>query len=336
MKGNRVYGVILFLKRSQVIFVRDEPVDQVNLRLNPECKWQLGIDQSTSCTGIALRDLEGQFLILLDIKRDRALAREEYFRELHFFLKRIARGMTFTLVVNERPVPGKYRSSGDVLREFLGHLNEWIISIPELSLARHESIYPQTWKSLIVNKSKGKNRSNIKSEVALDVVDIYPDLQIYYNGYRLTDYDSFDALGILEGFCRYAFDSSGNELIHGSVEKRHVSFVCYKWVSLQDIKDNARQALFGDALSDLELTSLMYNERYDMHTNIRMASSNYDAIVTVIPTKELQPFQWRFGIDITDRQHALVMLVFRKAALRVSECEALNRIFEWKEDVYNE
>ena len=42
-----------------------------------------------------------------------------------------------------------------------------------------------------------------------------------------------------------------------------------------------------------------------------MASSNWDAVVTVLPAKQTEELCWRFGF-VPDNDKAIIMFVFRK------------------------
>lgn len=311
----------------------------VSIKLKDDVEWELGIDQSTSCTGICLHSSDDSIRILLDIKRDKNAPKSEYFRELKYFLKRLAKGHKFSLIVNELPVKtDKNRSAGDVLKEFLGHLHEWIEDdIPEFTTARHEELFPQTWKSQMMDKSKGTNRSKIKSEVAADITDKYPDLKPYYEVYQFSDYDSFDATGLLEGFKKYAFDAEGNEMIHGYKEHRHTSLVGYKWIDTKDLENqDLLTMIFDKSLAVFKPRVLMYNECYSLHNNIRMASSNWPIVVSILPHKTLQPFQWEYNIDIHSTSHVMVMVVFKKSELSRNDIKVVEYLFPWNKEVYDE
>lgn len=331
-----VTGCVWMPLYGKTICIRPASIESFRLSLTRDTSWKIGIDQSTSCTGIALKSTDNKFVILLDVHNDYRIDKQGYYRGLKYLLRRIVRDRDFRFIVNEKPIPSKNkRYARDVLMEFLGHLNEWIDDTPELRGIRHEALYPQTWKSIVVDKSKGKHRSNIKYEVASDVVDLYPGLRGYFDTYPFSDYDSFDALGILDGFEKYAFDKSGNEMIHGSIEKRHNSFVCYDWVDRAAIGENIEKRL-GELLPCLKLRALVYNERYDFYTNVRMASSNYDAVITMLPDCELQKFQWRYNFDLQDKSKCLLAYVFRPGAMPRSMVSGLERIFEHQEVIRGE
>ena len=64
-----------------------------------------------------------------------------------------------------------------------------------------------------------------------------------------------------------------------------------------------------------------------------MASSNNNAIFTVLPRSELMPFMWQYDIDINDKSKTMVMFVFRRGAFAASTIKFLKQFFEmYKEE----
>lgn len=341
MRGTTVQGVIIKPGPNKDSFqvIKPELCKNFNLILKKDIPWYIGLDQSTSCTGVALKAADRSFVILLDVIRDTVAPKEEYFRDLHKLLIRLVRDQQIDIIVNEKPVPTeKKKYARQVLTEFLGRLNAWIDDIPELENAQHGALFPQTWKSLVMDKSKGKNRSKIKAEIAADLVDRYPALDYYYRFMHTDDYDAFDALGILEGYIAYAFTPDGYAQIHGSKETSHVSLVLYDWIdwdSRLSFEENIENALDGN-LEIFQPYILRYNENHSLHDNIRMASSNYDCTATIIPQKELQPFKWKYGIDPADTTKALMALILRRGRFSVGLVNNAKKVYTWNEEVFNE
>ena len=340
---NTVQGVIACMDNNASYRIVIQPVRSLDLTLDDDLEWEFGIDQSSSCTGLAMKGIIPEtktlkYVILLDVWRDKHLTKTDFYRDLYYLLRKLMSGMKVTMCINEIPVPGKYRNAGDVLRELRGRLHEWVESIPELESALIDEILPQSWKSLIVNKSKGTGRFNVKKEVAADIVDIYPLLRQYWVDYTGDDYDSFDALGILEGYQRYSFAPDGTRLISGPLEKKHDTLVCYHWVKVTDLKTPGYIAgLFGGDFYGMKPELLTYNVRNNFATNARIASTKFDRVMTVVPESELEPLHWKYGIDVTSKEYCMLAFIYRKGALTRAWYNYLTEeIFPWNEVIYGE
>lgn len=338
MRGTHLQGVVIKPGTGKSVLIPATPIKDFKLTLAKNVSWYMGIDQSTSCTGICFKAANNSFLVLLDVIRDKNIPKETYGQDLYHLLSRVVNDQIIDLAINEKPVPSKYKFAHDILVEFLGKLQVWLDTIPEFENALRDSIYPQSWKSLVMDQSKGKNRKNVKAEVAADLVDVYPELQEYYEYYHTSDYDSFEALGILDGFIKYAFTSDGCPMIHGIKEKSHISFVAYDWIDWDDSKeydDNIKSAL-GDTLRVIEPNILSYNERYSLHDNIRMSSSNWDCTVTVLPQSELTSFMWKYSVDITEQGKRMIAIILRRGSYTSSFISGFKSWYPWNEEVFND
>lgn len=338
MKGTCVQGVVIQPGTGRDLILQPCRVGEFGLTLRHGIPWYLGIDQSTSCTGICLKSADRKFLILLDVIRDKSMMREDFYRDLHRIIKNFSVDQDFMIVANEKPVPSAKRYTHDVLLELLGRLNAWIDDMPEFEGAQHGQVFPQTWKSLVMDKTKGKGRMNIKSEIAADLVDKYPELKYYYNFHHTGDYDSFDALGILDGYIAYAFTPDGYPQIHGTIEKRHVSLVLYDWVDFTNdftYEENIRNAL-GDNISVFEPYILHYNQRYSLYENIRMASSNFDCVATILPESQLQQFRWKFGIDVDEHEKAMMAVILNRGKHSAGLVKSAKNVYTWNEEVFGD
>ena len=332
---NTLRGVILSLKSGNYNIINTMPIKDFNLSLGAkETEWELGLDPATKFTGIALRDTASHFVILLDCIYDNRVPPEQYFEDQFYLLKRLAKGHTFKRVVLERPFNSPYRHTNHVLMALRGRVETWISSIPELNTAQREQIYPNSWKSRVIDKKKGKNRYNQKGAVAEDLCDIYPGLREYFCSCTSGDYDSFDALGILVGYERYSHTADGNEQICGDKGRQHVSFVGYRWEKNEDLEDdNYLQSVFGKALEFLRPVFLDYNESYSFVDNVAMATNNNDAVASIVPEKQLQQFQWKLGIDVTEPNHTLMMFAFRKGHYTLGTFQVIQQLFPLNEEI---
>lgn len=330
---NEIAGCVAFNDRNKYAVLPIQPLTSFNLDL---CggEWDVGIDQSTSCTGICLERTDKSINVLLDVKRDQSMEVRMFYRDLFKLLNTITEsGDKFRFVVMEKPAP-KDMYASRVLQELKGRMEEWIDLIPGFEGCLVDSLYQQTWKSYVVDKSKGKNRGKSKECVADDLADKIPLLRGYLTSYPFSSYDSFDACGILYGFKKYAFNDDGQEQIHGVIEKKHVSLVGYQWVDADNIGNCC--STLGDFVKNWTPKVLAFNERYNLHTNIRMASSNNDFVVTIVPRNFLEPFMWKYGINIDDTTKRLVMYVLRKGRMRNSDIAWFCGDVPWNEEVYND
>lgn len=274
-----------------------------------------------------------------DLHRDKSLPDRVFYKELKEFLVRLVANKKVRMLVYEKPVPNrKFQTAQRMLYELKGRLEEWIYDIPELEAASIiDSVFPQTWKSLVMDKSKGKNRSNDKLEIARDLIDLYPALREYGMSYPYTDYDGFDSLGILTGFKRYAFNKAGMEQIHGTIEKKHIAAVFYYAADKDKSFTDVRTEAFGiyhvfECLWPMKF--LAYNLGYKLTQNIRMASSGQVPVMTMLPPTEHQYLKWSFNMDVENKN--VFAFIFRKSYLSKNNYDAFCDVLPCNQEVYGE
>lgn len=345
---SRIAGCIHFVQKNEKGELEDKTVmvapcyyEDLNIILKKDRTYLVSIDQSSSCTGIYIKESTGLIDMVLDVKRD-GMEKEIFYRELEGLLKKLLKDIRVSLLVHEEPVPNRAQYySGKVLLELKGRLRDWIAKIPSLQEASIVSIYPQSWKSLVLDKQAAKDagetmtkRGKSKAKIALDVCRYAPWFDEYRKFKFSTDYDAFDAVGILTGYIFAAFNEDGTRKIYGIQEKKHTSFVFYKYVPITLFEDgqNYMRILLQHMYPSVYPTMLFFNERYKFVENIRMASSNNKVCLTFLPKSEVQRLQWQYNFDKKEN-HIMVALICNKSKFTKKELESLARLFPWNEEI---
>lgn len=318
-----------FLKDIGPVFSTD-----FNLVLKSGIKYRMAIDQSTTCTGIAIQDVNKDITILFDFKRD-STDKEGFYRDLKFFIKKIIHGVDLQYFVYEKPIyTPNQRYTSRMLIELSGRVMEWKDEFEELQGDTVvDCVFPQTWQSLVVDHSKGKNRMRKKECIADDLCDLFPEFRGYLDMHYSKDLDAFDALGILTGYEKYAYTEDGVPQICGTIEKRHTSLVCYTYVDARAATslDNLTYYM-GDAVKIFKPKFKMFNLKKNKTENIRMASSNDPCIVTLLPHKYLNELRWKF--DIQEKEgYVLVAFILNTSKFPSSSLNALKGVLPWNECV---
>ena len=153
-------------------------ITTIDIELPKDRVYMMSIDQSSKETGIYLTDLDCSFHLIGSVER-KLQDKYRYYENIKLFLKRLVKDRKIGLFVMEDLPPVHRGWALPVLAEFKGIINSWRNSgeIPEFSAIpddKWQKIMPSTWKSQVIDKSKGKNRFNVKREIALDLVDKFP------------------------------------------------------------------------------------------------------------------------------------------------------------------
>ena len=335
--------VTVKLKNNEKLKQYFSPVygTKVPVTLAENFVYRLSIDQSTSCTGLFIRSECGTINLMLEVKRG-ASEKEEYFKELEYILKQLFLDQKVSIIIHEEPVPNKNQYySGKVLIELKGRLREWIKRIPAFQDAEVVSMYPQSWKTFVVDKEAAKEsgktaaqRAKSKASIAEDVCKFLPDFYEYRMKHFSTDYDGFDAAGIMIGFRLAAFKPNGKRRIYGMKEKRHTSYVFYKYVPLKELQEAVipQDVILGDLTYGEHPKYLAYNENYKFVDNVIMATSSDKMTLTALPESELNRLQWMFDFEL-DKSKVMIAVLVNKSKYTAGQIEAFKYILPWYEEI---
>lgn len=332
-----VSGIITINSKNEFSTFKRMQVSDITdlLKLPKQLQYEIGIDQSTSCTGIYIQDTKNLVNILLELEYANK-DKKDYFADIFYLIGSLVKGKTVNLIVCERPVPkdvGSYTYR--VLTELFGKLEVYLEFNPDLAKTELQSIFPQAWKSRIIDKSKGTGRINSKLNCAEDICDKKPLLKNYLYMSPAKDLDGFDACGILLGYKKCAFTDKGMPKIYGVVEKTHISRVYYRYIDVSNVHSAAdfREAVFGflgETVDYFQPKLKVYNDdgNYNLLRNIKMASSTYSFTVTQLPDKVIEPLRWSFEFEY-DKNKVMFAYIIKKKDFKKSELNVLDSVMPW-------
>lgn len=322
-------------KKLEIPNLTDAQLRSLNFCFPKDRQYSMGIDQSTTCTGIYIEDVTEDFSAILEIPRDKVMSKTQYFSELTKFLNYMFKDRELTTVVYERPIPNMKQSVAyKTLTELAGKLEQWLYDNPAMTKVKTMSLYPQSWKSKVMDKSKGSGRTSNKMAIAEDICDAKPHLKEFFRLTQAKDLDAYDACGILMGYKKLCF-VDGWPCIFGYLEKRHVTEVFYRYVSESEFQENMKETMYGvfnGAAFIFKPKFKVYNDDYDLNRNYRMASSNDNFVVTYLPKSAVQRLQWKFDFNAEPGNMMLAYIV-RKNAYKPNEIKFLEAIMPWHEEI---
>lgn len=281
---------------------------------NDSDRFEIGIDQSTTCTGICITDSANTCYSLVDFRR-LDTDKELYKAQLKKLVSEIVKDLRISLIVIEQPLNKRYSKATPVLRDLFKYIKGWKYEIDELYDAKLDYILPQQWKAKVLDKTKGTGRSAVKSEIAQDVCDKVPVLNRYRKVCPATDYDSFDATGILIGYKLQKYTNDGKAINFGSAVYNYKMHVFVKYLPKELL--NNKQAII-DYLpinKDIEdFPILEYCNDHSFYDNIKMCCANHDCSALIIRSVPLTVnLLWETGEKLR-ANHIFVCVVMKQGA----------------------
>lgn len=204
--------------------IRSECVDFQNYRdlqelrdklplLDPDDAWQMSLDQSTSNSGVFIKNYNNTKAYMLECKRARSQGADDYIFDFEMLLHELCKDAKFTHLLYERPInTDKYRSS-EVLFQLEGMLRQLPRRYEEFRTARLDYIENSAWRAVVVD-TKEFQKYERKSQSYMSIRKIYPWTTIY--GLSIgEDYDIYEAMGVMFGWFINSYDPLGRPYVRG-------------------------------------------------------------------------------------------------------------------------
>ena len=264
-----------------------------DITLAQKGKIRIGIDQSSSQTGIAVKKSNGEFLCLLDFVNESHLNYGLYKAMLGLKIEQIFGNCDVEICVIEKMWGGNKKSY-----EMLSNLGDFLIGfkyiLPGWRDAEVASILPNVWRSAYLADSRYKGmftKDKVKIAARNEGIRRYPYLTEYSHTLEGLGHinDSFDALGILEGYEAKTFSSDGSiRKVANTISATNHNYKYLVWVesSRYDLTD------FMDEYSPRrQHIEYEYNCDFPFYENVRKVTSVTNKIVYMRITEDAVKIQ---------------------------------------------
>jgi hypothetical protein len=289
----------------------------------PDYPIMIGIDQSTSQTGVFISYLNGTPVACIDvINRSKSIPSDIYARMLSLWLKNQFAGCNVKFVVTEATEDySRTVYSRTVLAGLKGAINLAINSITELASANHGEILPQTWrKHYLADKCYSGRRAKkelVKESAVEETIKRFPMFNEYL---RMTGKgtDSADACGILIGYLEEMYYDKSYRLKRVNVLNKVNNKLQYTHLVISSKLDNSLMVKLKDHFQSLPyyrgIEYWAYNTQLTVIENCKRVSNYSNAVNVIIATDEKSAMLLRWETDdrILDGEH-YVLIAFRKS-----------------------
>lgn len=322
----RVHGTIAVPSIDKAVTFYN-PLDEMftdTYALLKKKTYYISFDPSTTSLGVYITPTDFSFHMLIRFENE-GQTFINFMTDLKRWLRWLVKNRKVSLIVYERPPWDIQKTGGRVgyaaLMKFISVLKVWINEIPELNFAAIDTLLPNQWRKHIVDKSKGtytdrgERRFSSKVENAKDMVDKVPLLKQYFSEHLVSsDYDGFDAFGIMHGYLAERFGpnymENAEERIMGNIVKSQPALVLCKQLTLEEIKNPEILWSGLDILKQYSPKVLKINDQYTFFANIRSAIDNNIVTMTIItdPTLTAQ-CAWEFDMMPKEGKVFVVFIV---------------------------
>lgn len=298
------------------------------VRLDTNLTYDVAIDQSTSCSGIAIRSIDNSSIMVMELYDSETLYSSNYVTGLKAILNTLLPSLSIRYLILEEPLP--YISENQ--NKKLVALKKDLIKFFDSSLIKSEHFLlmkPQSWRAGLIKKDNPHGRRSKMSTVH-EVMNKYPlmrnFLQITRNPSNDGGYDGFESLGILLGtLSRYSVKNDTKVVkVLGPKNTIKVGVGIFIPVCNDDIKPVAEVCNFVCSLCNTQETPKVkiYNDEEGIYNNVKMSLTDNLTLCEV--TEELDRLSIFIKYNIPfDYQYGLYMLVVPLSYLTENKYECL-------------
>lgn len=261
-------------------------------------KIRIGIDQSSTQTGVAVKKSTGELLCLIDFVNESRLPFNIYRDMLGLKIEQTFNDCEVEMCVLEKMWGGN-KNSFDMLTALSKFIGEYKFILPGWRNAEVADILPNVWRSsyLVDAKYKGQfTKDKVKVAAMNEGVERYPWLKEYgySNANRGHVNDSFDALGILEGYEDKTFSDDGcirrvSNTIKATNHK--YSYVIFQTDNFEDLIK-----LVEDSCPPRSVEEYEYNTEFSFYENVHKATSVTNKLVAFLVNDDIAKIQlmWKY------------------------------------------
>lgn len=243
-------------------------IKQLGISLNKDKIYAISFDQSSSCSGVFIKDIYNTEIYMLEFRRSNGLNADDYIFEFEMLIKELTEGNTFMYLIYEAPIDSPTYRSKQVAFQLEGIIRQWVRRYEHFKTANLDNIEPPSWKSIIVDTSKYGADYVSKQASKESIIDLFPWAGLYGTS-LYKDNDAYEAVGIMFGWFTASFDAFGRPYVRGDEYTGNVGCIVLPEVKAEDIS-NAMSA------QGVDNKWFMYNPKFSTFKNIMKSARQYN------------------------------------------------------------
>lgn len=197
------------ISHQQFLF---KSVREVTLRLAAGEPYQISCDQSTSNSGIFIKNYRNTEAYMMEFSKERGHSVEDYLFDFEQLLHQVCKGANITHLVYERPISTESHRSSQVLFQLEGIIRVLPKRYSEFANARLEYIENSSWRRVVILPECKDYERKYASKASIEGVFDWTQLYGFSIG---KDNDIYEALGVMFGWFLNSYDQLGRPYVRG-------------------------------------------------------------------------------------------------------------------------
>lgn len=247
-----------------------------NIRLSPDEIYQVSLDQSSSNTGIFIKNLNNTEAHMIEVLRQKGQDASDYIWDLEMFLRDLCEGCTLSHLIYERPINTEAFRSAQVLFQLEGMIRSLVKRYKAFKSTKLDCIENSSWRSVVCNKALERVYDR-KTLSKVSVNEIWPWTSLY--GHSLyKDNDIFEAIGVMMGWFFVSFDPLGRPYVRGDRTTRTIGGYILPGITGEEAKRLLKE-------QDIEAKYYVENPQYAIYQNLAAMVKPHTTVCVEFTTK---------------------------------------------------
>ena len=278
--------------------------------------YDVGFDQSTSCTGLSIKDVDSKVIVMCELV-NRHLDKPAFIRVLLTIVDNLFKSKNIRYVFVEEPLKFITGHQEPILVELKNRLVELLSSKPNIQHVK--LIQPQSWRSGLIGKDN-PHAKNSKSATVWEVERRYSKTRIFesltYNPSDNGGYDGFESLGILLGSLDRYNISKEDTIIKNIGPKNSTKIGVGFFCKPNDFQNYLK--LVDMIVKDYNKPKMkIYNEEETIYANVKMALTDDVSIMEISEPIAIIDSMIKFNLEVDDSQLFLIVVPLNKLSKNI-------------------
>lgn len=331
MNDIEILGYIEDLKTGEYSLFRKTPRDFIaNFHLEVGLTYDVGMDQSNTCTGIGITDMSNSLLMILEVVNSGNVSFDIYRKSLKNIISAIFKGVNTRYYVMEEPLPYISKNQNKKLVELKNSLIDYFNSSEcPITYKKFDTALPNVWRAGLIRKDNPHDKRS-KEACVHEIIKKYPNtkefIKISHNPTNNSGYDGFEGLGIIIGYKNRFSISNDNEIIKilgpKNTTKQGLAFTVY---------DNSNLEILNKLIAEIKTFNpkvgeplvKYYNEEESLYANVKMSLVDNFTVTVVSNDIHIKSEQIKYNIK-TDLDKKIYLVIVPLKLLRKSFIDFLS------------
>ena len=286
--------------------------------LAPNLIYDVGIDQSTSCTGVGIQSINDEYITIMEIANE-GLSKSFYLNALKTIFNKFI-DVNIRYLVMEDPLNFMTKNQNSALISLKHALKDYFEN-SAFSYNKYDLIQPQSWRAGLIGKDNPHPKTS-KEAAVYEILERYPELNVFkditFHPTNNSGYDGFEALGLIIGYKERFSISNDSEIIKilGPKNTTKIGFgvFCYCDSSLKELKE-VQEILSSLCNCKGDFIIKYYNEEESLYANAKMSLTDDQTLTIITKPIDVISILHRYGLSY-DANKNMYMLVVPYSCLK--------------------